>query len=181
MKVAKIMMNTRGNVMVVGSQLMNIAKKAVKVVLVLTVPFSVIACGSQPAQDVYSVPKGIHSQHCYITQSQSQIWLEQEDEWLALPPKARQQFEQVEVNWLEENFLIVSSGQRSSAGYGIALSNWLLEQDHWQVTRITHQPPAGSMQAQMITSPCLLVKIPKSIKSFTLKDEQGQTLGRWPY
>jgi hypothetical protein len=155
--------------------------KIVKIVSLLTAPLFVIACGSQPAQDVYSVPKEVHSQHCYITQSQSHIWLEQEDEWLALPPKARQQFEQVEVNWLKENILVVSSGQRSSAGYGIELSNWLLEHDHWQVTRIAHQPAAGTMQAQMIASPCLLVKIPKTIKSFELKSEQGQSLGRWPY
>ncbi len=181
MKGAKKVMNIGESMMVAGSQVINIGKGVVKVVLVLVTPMLVIACGSQPAQNVYSVPKGVHSQQCYITQSQSQIWLEQEDEWLALPQKARQQFEQVEVNWLEENFLIVSGGQKSSAGYGIELSNWLLEQDHWQVTRIAHLPSAGSMQAQMITSPCLLVKIPKSIKSFTLKNEQGQTLGRWPY
>lgn len=175
------MMKVGGNVMVVGNQLIKLSKDAVKVALVLTTPLFVMACGSQPAKDVYSVPKGIHSQHCYITQTQSHIWLEQEDEWLALPPKARQQFEQTEINWLDENILIVSGGQQSSAGYGIELSNWLLEQDHWQVTRISHQPTAGSMQAQMITSPCLLVKIPKTIKSFTLKGEQGQALGRWPY
>lgn len=154
---------------------------SVKILLVLAFPLLIVACGSQPAQVTYSVPKGIQSQQCYITQSESFIWLEQEDEWLALPPKARQQFEQSAVNWLEENVLIVSSGQKPSAGYGVELSNWLLEQDHWQVTRVSHQPGADSMQAQMITSPCILVKIPKVIKSFTLNNEKGQALGRWPY
>lgn len=156
-------------------------KRTVKVILALIIPILLTACGSQPAQETYSVPKGDSSQHCYITQSPSYIWLEQEAEWLALPAQSRQQFEQTKVNWLEENILIVSHGQKPSAGYSIELSNWLLEQDHWQVTRISHQPAVGKMQAQMMISPCLLVKIPKTIKSFTLNDEQGKMLGRWPY
>ena len=139
------------------------------------------ACGSQPAQMVYQVPKSTASQQCFITQSDSQIWLEQEDEWNALPIAARQQLESAQVDFTQESILIISAGQKSSSGYRLELTNWLLEQDHWQVTRIAHQPPADSMQAQVITSPCLLVKIPKTIKSFTLNNEQGQMLGRWPY
>ncbi|MBL4796011.1 MAG: protease complex subunit PrcB family protein [Oleispira sp.] len=139
------------------------------------------ACGSQPAQMVYQVPKSTASQQCFITQTDSQIWLEQEDEWNALPIAARQQLESAQVDFTQESILIISAGQKSSSGYRLELTNWLLEQDHWQVTRIAHQPPADSMQAQVITSPCLLVKIPKTIKSFTLNNEQGQMLGRWPY
>ena len=139
------------------------------------------ACGSQPAQMVYQVPKSTMSQQCFITQTDSQIWLEQEEEWNALPIAARQQLESAQVDFSEESILIISAGQKSSSGYRLELTNWLLEQDHWQVTRIAHQPPADSMQAQVITSPCLLVKIPKTIKSFTLNNEQGQMLGRWPY
>lgn len=141
----------------------------------------VSACGSQPAQVVYQVPKSIASQQCYITQSESQIWIDQEEEWAALPIAARQQLESADVDFSQESILIVSAGQKSSSGYRLELTNWLLEQDHWQVTRIAHQPRANSMQAQLITSPCLLVKIPKTIKSFTLNNEQGQVLGRWPY
>lgn len=139
------------------------------------------ACGSQPAQKVYQVPKSFASQQCFITQSESQIWLEQEEEWNELPEAAKQQFESAQIDFAKESVLIVSMGQKSSSGYHLELTNWLLEQDHWQVTRMAHQPPADAMLAQVITSPCLLVKIPKSIKSFTLNSEQGQTLGRWPY
>jgi hypothetical protein len=156
-------------------------REAAKVLLLLMTSMSLLACGSQPAQIIYKVPVSIVSQLCYVSQSETYIWLEQEDEWLSLPEQTRQQLEQAEVNWLEENVLIVSQGQKPSAGYGIELTNWLLEQNHWQVTRIAHQPAGDSMQAQMMTSPCLLVKIPKSIKSFTLNGGQGQTLGRWPY
>jgi hypothetical protein len=159
----------------------NIAKKYSQVLWLLMTSMTLLACGSQPAQVVYSVPVGIQSQQCFITQTESYIWLEQEDEWLKLPVQARQQFEEAKVNWLEENILIVSLGQKSSAGYGVELNNWLLEQDHWQVVRTIQMPVAGRMQAQMITSPCIMVKIPKSIQSFTLNNAQGQALGRWLY
>ena len=139
------------------------------------------ACGSQPAQMVYQIPKSTTSQQCFITQSESYIWLEQEEQWNELPQAARQQFESAKIDFSKESILIISAGQKTSAGYGLELTNWLLEQDHCQVTRVARQPPADSMQAQVITSPCLLVKIPKSIKSFTLNSEQGQMLGRWPY
>jgi hypothetical protein len=159
----------------------NTAKRYSRVLWLLMTSMTLLACGSQPAQVLYSVPDGIQSQQCFITQTESYIWLEREDEWLELPVQARQQFDAVKVNWSAENVLIVSLGQKPSAGYGIELNNWLLEQDHWQVMRNTQKPMAGRMQAQMITSPCLMVKIPKSIKSFTLNNQQGQALGRWPY
>ena len=153
----------------------------IKILLTVIIALSLVGCGSQPAAARYSVPKSFHSQQCYLTQSESYIWLEQEDEWLNLPVAARQQMNQVAINWLEESVLIVSLGQKPSAGYGLELTNWLLEQNHWQVTRISHSPSQGSMQAMMMSSPCVLVKIPKAIKSFSLKSEQGQALGRWPY
>ena len=140
-----------------------------------------VGCGSQPAQPSYSVPQRAYSQQCNITQSESYIWLEQEDEWLALPEQARQQFEQEQIDWLKENVLIVSLGQKNTAGYDIELSQWLLEQDYWQVTRITRAPHAGKLNAMVMTSPCVMVKIPKSIKSFSLMNPEGRVLGRWPY
>lgn len=139
------------------------------------------ACGSQPAQKVYQVPSSLKSQQCFLTQSESQIWLEKKEEWEALPVAARQQFEPAEVDFNQYNVLIISAGQKATAGYDLELTHWLLEQDHWQVTRIVRQPPEGAMLAQVITSPCLLVKIPKAIKTFALNDENGQVLGRWPY
>ncbi len=142
---------------------------------------SIIACGSQPAQKAYTVPANFQSQQCYVSQGESYFWLEQEDEWLALPTAIRQQLNHADINWLEENILIVSAGQKPTVGFGIELSNWLMEQDHWQVTKIDHRPAIDSLQAQMLTSPCTLVKIPKLIRSFTLKGEQGQVLGNWPY
>lgn len=137
------------------------------------------ACGSQPNYESFAIPKSFHSQQCYITQGESYIWLEQEDEWLTLPEISQQQFEQAQINWLEDNILIVSLGQKPTAGFDLKLTSWLMEQSHWQVERHIQMPKAGTMQATVITSPCVLVKIPKTIKSFTLKAENGSELGRW--
>ena len=151
------------------------------VTMIVTTLVALVGCGSQPAQSSYSVPQRAYSQQCNITQSESYIWLEQEDEWLGLPEQARQQFEQEQIDWLKENVLIVSLGQKTTAGYNIELSQWLLEQDYWQVTRITSTPQAGKLNAMVMTSPCVMVKIPKSIKSFSLINPEGRVLGRWPY
>ncbi len=98
------------------------------------------ACGSQPAQMVYQIPKSNASQQCFITQSESYIWLEQEEQWNELPEAAKQQFESAKIDFSKESILIISAGQKTSAGYGLELTNWLLEQDHWQVTRVARQP-----------------------------------------
>lgn len=143
--------------------------------------FMVTGCGSHPAYHIYETPKSYSSQQCNITQKESYIWLEQESEWDELPNQAREQFEQADIDWVKENILIVSMGKKPSAGYGVRLSRWLLEPDHWQVVEILSTPREGSMQAMMMTSPCVLVKIPKSVKSFYLNNEEGQTLGRWSY
>jgi hypothetical protein len=150
----------------------------------LVVLFSLLgltACASQSEQLSFTVPQSFHSQQCFVSQGEAYIWLEQEEHWLELPASIRGQMSHAQVNWIEENVLLVSLGQKPSAGYGIELTNWLIEQDHWQVVRVSHQPAEGSMQAMMMTSPCVLVKIPKRVKSFSLLNEQGQALGRWPY
>lgn len=148
-------------------------------VITLITAFFVSSCGSQPVEESYPVPESFYSQQCYLTQGEGYIWLEQEEEWLALPENSRQQFEQARINWLEDNVMIVGFGQKPSAGFEVKLTHWLMEPSHWQVVRQLNTPNKGRMQAAMITSPCVLVKIPKTIKTFTLKNEQGAVLGRW--
>lgn len=156
-------------------------KNVVSTVSAIMITSLLSACGSQPAQVIYQVPNTVAHQQCFITQSEEQIWFEGEDEWNELPKGVRHKLGAEEIDFTKSNVLIVSAGQKPTSGYALELTNWLLEQDHWQVTRLLHQPAANGMSAQVITSPCLMVKIPKSIKSFTLNDEQGQTLGHWPY
>lgn len=156
-----------------------ISNKLVASIMVVFTAFFVASCSSQPNYESVAIPKSFHSQQCYITQSESYIWLEQEDEWLTLPEISQQQFEQAQINWLEDNILIVSLGQKPTAGFDLKLTSWLMEQNHWQVERHVKTPKSDTMRAAVITSPCVLIKIPKTIKSFTLKAENGAALGSW--
>ncbi len=67
------------------------------------------------------------------------------------------------VNWATEAVLLVSGGQRTSAGYGVALgSNRAQVKDGAAGLRISFSsPPAGAINAQMMTSPCLVVALPR--------------------
>lgn len=138
-------------------------------------------CGAQPAHKIQPLPKTFLSTQCYVSQSDVNIWLEQESEWQQLPEQTRNEFSQASIDWTRERILLISEGQKPSAGYSLKLENWLLEQNYWQATKLQRSPAPGTLQAQMITSPCLLVVIPKSVKSFTLNDVSGNELGRWPY
>lgn len=139
------------------------------------------ACGAQPAQVMQPLPKSYSSQQCYVSESELYIWLEEKSEWQQLPERTRNAFSHAAINWHKERILLLSEGQKPSAGYGLKVEGWLLEQNYWQATKRVRTPVPGSLQAQMITSPCLLLVLPKSVKSFTLKNSAGQELGRWPY
>ena len=67
------------------------------------------------------------------------------------------------VNWATEAVLLVSGGQRTSAGYGVALgSNRAQVKDGAAGLRISFSsPPAGAINAQVMTSPCLVVALPR--------------------
>jgi len=138
-------------------------------------------CGSQPMQDLQPLPKTYSSQQCYVSQGEVNIWLEEKAEWDQLPEKTRSEFSQANINWEQERILLLSEGQKPSAGYDLKLEGWLLEQDYWQARKLVRSPAPGTLQAQLITSPCLLVVLPKSVKSFTLKNAADQEIGRWPY
>ena len=88
---------------------------------------AITACGSQPELNMQQVPEKNASHQCYITQSESFIWLEQESEWDELPEQAKSQLGTQPIDWAKENILIISEGNKPNAGYGLELTNWLLE------------------------------------------------------
>ena len=134
-------------------------------IMVVFTAFFVASCSSQPNYESFAIPKSFHSQQCYITQGESYIWLEQEDEWLTLPEISQQQFEQAQINWLEENILIVSLGQKTTAGFDLKLTSWLMEQSHWQVERHIQMPKAGTMQARISPGAPFLSLVTTSISA----------------
>ncbi|HEX4896183.1 MAG TPA: protease complex subunit PrcB family protein [Solimonas sp.] len=60
-------------------------------------------------------------------------------------------------------YVLIGMGQRNSGGYGLAVSREATERDgvlRLQATFLV--PSAGRMVTQMITSPCVLVRVPAS-------------------
>jgi len=67
------------------------------------------------------------------------------------------------VNWGTEAVVLVSAGQRSSAGYGVELASQKapVKEGAAAVRVALPSPPAGAMTAQVMTSPCLVVAMPR--------------------
>lgn len=72
-------------------------------------------------------------------------------------------------------FAIVDLGQRSSGGYGIAVSRRAgLKQDVLVLKATTFAPGPDETTAQVITSPCALVRLPAvAFSSLRLIDQSG--------
>ncbi|HUP91125.1 MAG TPA: protease complex subunit PrcB family protein [Solimonas sp.] len=74
-------------------------------------------------------------------------------------------------------FVLVEMGERSSAGYGLAVSRTAGRRGEDLILRATFLSPApGRMTAQMITSPCVLVSIPQANYRAVEVIDQGGTL-----
>ena len=155
--------------------------KVMRIFISFCAAFLLQACGAQPAQVLQPLPKSYSTQQCYVSEGEVNIWLEEKAEWDQLPAQTREAFSHVDINWQQERILLLSEGQKPSAGYDLKVEGWLLEQDYWQARKLVRTPAPDSLQAQMITSPCLLLVLPKTVKSFTLKNAANQEIGRWPY
>lgn len=85
------------------------------------------------------------------------------------------------VDFSREGVLVIEMGRRPSAGYGVDLASspgkfrnatlWL--------SLFWREPAPGSMQAQVLTSPCVIVRIPKgTFRSIQLVDQAGLPRGK---
>jgi len=61
------------------------------------------------------------------------------------------------------NVLVLEMGYRSTAGYSLSLSESKIRVKNKEaiVTALWDEPPEDSMQAQVITSPCVIFALPK--------------------
>lgn len=67
-----------------------------------------------------------------------------------------------EVDFDKEAVLVLAMGSRPTAGYGLALAerSAVRDADGLEVRVDWREPAPGSMQAQVITYPCLLIAVP---------------------
>lgn len=85
-----------------------------------------------------------------------------------------------EVDFQRNMVLLVSMGQQPSAGYGYDVSRVSASvENHTAVVRVTPvTPPPGVLTAQMITHPCILIRVPRGEYSrIRVVDQFGEILG----
>ncbi len=74
------------------------------------------------------------------------------------------------------SYVLISMGQRSSGGYGVTVSREAVVRDgRVQLQATFVAPGAGRMAIQMITSPCVLVRLPQgSWAGVDVRDQTGR-------
>ena len=74
--------------------------------------------------------------------------------------------------------IAISRGPQPTAGYSIAFESAMLDQGTARLSVRWQTPAADTVQAQVITHPCLVVALPRvAVKRVTVADQSGQTLG----
>lgn len=89
--------------------------------------------------------------------------------------------EMPEVDFSRHRPVLIALGEQSSAGYGLALQRDTLDvQGDRAVLRIAvTRPAADSMQAQVVTSPCMLVAVERDgYAALEIIDSQGGRHGK---
>lgn len=81
------------------------------------------------------------------------------------------------VDFSRYGVLLISMGRRPTAGYGLNVTAEAarLQGDTLQVTVVWQEPAADSVQAQMLTEPCLLLQLPAvPFQRIQVLDQAGQ-------
>ena len=102
-------------------------------------------------------------------------WIEDLQQYQALTGVAATESAYGELQ--EQQLLLVSMGQRSSAGFYLALaeSQAQLQDGVIHLSLAWHSPAPGQMSAQMITRPCLLVALPRqAYQGVRVYDQHGE-------
>lgn len=134
-------------------------------------------CASAPMDIPLREALLYQSSHCGREQSSAGI------EWITTPERYREAFARAStgreatlppVNFGRAGVLLVEMGRKPTAGY--ALEPLRIEDDGSTVTVHTRwqNPPPDAMTAQVITSPCFLLRLPQAdYAQIRVVDEQG--------
>ncbi|MBI3898786.1 MAG: protease complex subunit PrcB family protein [Gammaproteobacteria bacterium] len=107
-------------------------------------------------------------------------WITQSEQWEAIHQRLTRQIlpqpSPPAVDFEKSGVLLVEAGQRPTAGYRLALTQSTVERTD-STARITldwKTPPADAMTAQVLTSPCVMIELPKArYSSIQVLDLQG--------
>ncbi len=81
------------------------------------------------------------------------------------------------IDFSRDVVVLVTMGQRPTLGYGLVLSDAVAKivEGHVEVVLEWREPSKGMMVGQMLTSPCVLIKLERGdYREVWIKDTQGQ-------
>lgn len=152
-----------------------------KLIWILTFAFNSTGCTSNKPESI-AVKEEWSSNQCYDIEPGISIISYDELEEIknrnVLRPLNNTQPETVDDNF---TLVKISMGKKTTAGYSIGLESKTAEiQSENLILKVTKQTPQpGSVSASVMTSPCVVVSIPKNqetIKSISAGDWQISTL-----
>lgn len=126
--------------------------------------------------DAISVVEVARAQICTAEDESSRVTLFRS----ALEAQEWQQRTGVDLRLTEDlkagRYALIEMGQRHTAGHGVAVSREAREVGgNLQVYTTYFAPPADAMTAQMISSPCVLVRLPNALyNAVEVYDQDGE-------
>jgi hypothetical protein len=128
-------------------------------------------CNTQPVSTSLSVSQLAGSAYCsHADTSSKAIWIDNNAEWIAISKTLNKHrlgapapaYE--EIDFINYGVLAIFIGQKPTAGYSVALDNSEISLNNKiaELRLIITEPSRDHFTAQVITSPCILVKMPKA-------------------
>jgi hypothetical protein len=117
--------------------------------------------------------------HCGREQaSPAAWWLKDEESYRTLSQRLRKP-SLPPVDFRTYGVLLVEMGRQNTGGYGLRLAQPEIEEEGGGAIRVRLDwriPGPGMITTQVITSPCLLLKLPRSdYREIAVVDQRGQT------
>lgn len=141
------------------------AQLGVKAEGAATVPIATLASQDQCGEQSRPAVRWIND-----TSEWRDLYARINSQWMNPPPPPA-------VDFPREGVLLIAMGQRSSAGYGLALADDTASvRDGVLTVRVDwREPLPGYRRAQVMTSPCLLVAVPDAgFTRLRVMDQEGR-------
>lgn len=138
---------------------------------------------SSKAVTPVQVSKIYNDQQCGLQQAQL-VWIPSQQEYQTLFSNLRRSYIENQakppplVEWQDYSAILVAMGQKNTGGYGLDVGNTdaTVDDGVLSITLQWHEPKSGMIVTQVLTSPCLLLKVPKGdYHRIEIKDQAGET------
>ncbi|WP_455211795.1 protease complex subunit PrcB family protein [Kaarinaea lacus] len=154
---------------------------------------TVMAMGNKPAMDESTPPNAsthtitvevlYRNQQCSVAQAKTQ-WIDSPQAYQALFDELRKSYigsqaqQPPSVDMSTHGVLLVAMGQKNTGGYAVDLADKeaVIDAGVLKLSAQWREPKPGMMLTQALTSPCLLLKIPKAeFQSIEIRDQNDVT------